>query len=195
MKPLRLARARTGHLLKLQAVILAALCGASACEQSHSTLVIVVGGLGASQMSDLHDALTREFPDATIISAGGWDGYKADVNAIIAQNPRRHIVLVGHSLGCQTIARAAEQVSSIDLTVFIDPCWDDIQLPKNVDRYLWYQRSGFGFERKARIIGASAPTTIQGSHNGIAHAPMLIEEVLGAVRETRGEKSVLAAAR
>lgn len=146
-------------------------------------------------MNDLHDAMTREFPDAKVVSTGGWDGYKADIHAIIAQNPRRHVVLVGHSLGCQTIARAADGASSVDLTVFIDPCWDDIPLPKNADRHLWYQRSGFGFERKARIIGAASPTTIQGSHNSIAHSPVLIDEVVVAIRQTRGGQTLLAASK
>ncbi len=194
MKTVRITRAHVFHGLKLQVVLLAALCGLSACGDSDSTLVVVVGGLGSSQLGDLRDAVARECPEATVVSTGGWDGYKGDVNAIVAQNPRQHIILVGHSLGCQTIARAADRLPSVDLTVFIDPCWDDIPLPKNVDCYLWYQRSEFGLERKAHVVGATAPKTIQGSHNGIPHSSELIGEVVVAVKEIRSGQRVMAAA-
>jgi pimeloyl-ACP methyl ester carboxylesterase len=194
MKPHPPAHVRILRALKLHVLLLATLCGLSACDDSQPTLVIVVGGLGSTQLDDLRNAIAHQCPDATVVSTGNWDGYKADLNPLIAQNPHQRLILVGHSLGCQTIAKAADHLPAVDLTVFIDPCWDDFQLPKNVDRYLWYRRSDFGLERKARILGAAAPKTIAGGHNSIPHSSVLIDEVVAAVKDTSTGQRVMASA-
>jgi pimeloyl-ACP methyl ester carboxylesterase len=145
------------------------------------TLVVVVGGLGVSQLGDLRKSLESQCPQATVVSAGDWDAYKADVKAIATGKTYGHVVFIGHSFGCQAIAQAAGKLTNVDLAVFIDPAWDDLCVPKNIEHYLWYQRSGFGLEREANIVGTEKPKIIKGDHNGIPHSPELIAEVVEAV--------------
>jgi len=160
------------------------------CAHPEPTLVVVVGGLGFSQLGDLRHAVAEKCPQATVVSAGGWDGYKTDLKALATAKPHQHIILVGHSFGCQAIAEAAAQLPKVDLAVFIDPAWDDFRLSKNIDHYLWYQRSGIGIEREAKIVGAAAPKTITGGHNDIPHAPELIADVVVAINGTMSKPKV-----
>jgi pimeloyl-ACP methyl ester carboxylesterase len=157
------------------------LCCITGCARPEPILVVTVGGLGFSQMGDLRHAVTQQCPQAKVVSAGAWDAYKADIKAIATEKPHEHIILIGHSLGCPAIAQTAEQLPKVDLAVFIDPAWDDFHLPSTVAHYLWYQRSDFGLERKAHIVGAAAARRIQGSHNNIPHDPELIAAVVQAI--------------
>ena len=143
--------------------------------------MITSGGLGFSQMGDVRRAIEKQCPDADVVSAGWWDAYKSDMAQIIRDKPHDHIVLVGHSLGCQTIAETAKKVSKVDLVVLIDPAWDDIHLPRNIERCLWYRRSDFGWEREANVSGGSGFITIKGGHNDIPQSPQLIEAVVQAI--------------
>ena len=167
----------------------------AACDQSQPALVVVVGGMGSSQLDDLHDAIGKRCPQATTITAGTRDAYKTDLHAIVAAHPGKRIILVGHSLGCQTVARVASELPAVEVAVFIDPSWDDIRLSGNIARTLWYQRSDFGFERKAHIYGPIAPSTIRGSHNSIPHSPELITEVVATINSTRNRPGLMAAKR
>jgi len=169
-----------GAWQKLLALAVVLLC-LSGCARPEPTLVVVVGGLGLSQLGDLRHAVIDQCPQAKVVSAGAWDGYKADITGIATAKPHDHIILVGHSLGCPAIAQAAEQLPKVDLAVFIDPAWDDFRLPRGVERYLWYQRTGFGLEREAHIVGAARTSTIEGGHNAIPHAPELIAGVVRAI--------------
>src|SRR5262245_58720253 len=159
------------------------------------TLVITVGGLGFSQVGSVRRAIQQQCPDADVISAGAWDAYKSDLPRIIRESPRDHLVLVGHSLGCQTIAETAKKVAKVDLVVMIEPAWDDIRLPRNVARCLWYQRTDFGWERRASVAGAS-PATIKGGHNDVPHSKELIAAVVDAINgipvRRKNEKRALA---
>ena len=159
------------------------------CHKPQPTLVVVVGGLGFSQLGDLRKAVTQQCPRVTVVNAGGWDGYKANLKAIVAATPHQHVVFVGHSFGCEAIAQASEQLPAVDLAVFIDPAWNDFPLPRNITRYLWYQRSGIGIEREATIIGASGTRTIQGGHNNIPHSAELIAGVVEAINEIKTRQS------
>ncbi len=165
-------------------IVALAICVLSGCAKPIQ--VITVGGLGFSQMGDLRHAIERRCPNADVVSAGWWDAYKSDLPKIIRQSPHRHLVLIGHSLGCQTIAETAEKVSKVDLLVLIDPAWDDIRLPRNIDRSLWYRRADFGFPRLANVTGATA-VTIQGGHDAIPHSTELIENVVTAINRIEVE--------
>jgi pimeloyl-ACP methyl ester carboxylesterase len=167
--------------LKLLLGVLA-FCWMTGCAHPEPTLVVFVGGLGYSQLGDIRQAVIRECPDAKVVNAGGWDGYKSNLEEIINAKPHDHIILVGHSLGCPAISEAAAKTPRVDLTVFIDPAWDDFKVSKNVDQVLWYQRSDIDFPREAKIIGAKEPKVMKGSHNTIPHSPELIAEVVGAIK-------------
>ena len=171
------------HLLRLLLTLcfLAGVGSVGGCEAPHPTLVVVVGGLGLNQLGDLREAVKEQCPDTTVVSAGPWDGFRADIGQIVASNSHKRIILVGHSFGCEAVAKAAEKLPRVDLTIFIDPAWDDFPLPRQSSNYLWFQRSEADIEREATIIGASNITTIQGGHNAIPHSPELIAEVVAAI--------------
>lgn len=164
----------------LLALVLATLGG---CAQPKSTLIVTVGGLGFSQMHDLRMAVTRQCPEAKVVSAGMWDAYKADIPAIARAQPWQHIILIGHSLGCGAVNKAADQLPRVDLAVFLDPAWDDFSLSRRIARCLWYRRSGFDLIRQAKINGAPGPQTTSGGHNQIPHSPVLIADVISAIRK------------
>jgi pimeloyl-ACP methyl ester carboxylesterase len=164
-------------------IVVIVICFVAGCARK-PILVVTVGGLGYSQMGDVRRAIDRRCPKAKVISAGWWDAYKSDLPRIIRKSPHDHLVLIGHSFGCQTVAQAARKVSKVDLVVFIDPAWNDIRLPRNVERCLWYRRSDFGWARKAKVIGASA-ATIRGGHNDIPESKELIAGVVKAINEIR----------
>lgn len=169
-------------------VLAVLLCLLGGCSPPKPTVVVVVGGLGFSQLGDLRRAVERECPNAKVVSAGGLDGYKADIKGLATKKPREHVILIGHSLGCPAIASAAEQLPKVDLAVFIDPAWDDFRLPRNVSRTLWYKRSEWSIVRQARIVGASPPKTIEGGHNNIPHSPELIASVVEAINGMKSRK-------
>src|SRR3954451_21665427 len=121
----------------LEVVVITAVCVIAGCAP-RPVLVITVGGLGFSQMGNVRRAIEKQCPNADVVSAGAWDAFKADLPKIIRESPHDHYVLVGHSLGCQTITETAKKVSKVDLLVYIEPAWDDIQLPRNVQQCLWY---------------------------------------------------------
>jgi pimeloyl-ACP methyl ester carboxylesterase len=147
-------------------------------------LVVTVGGLGFSQMGTVRRAIEKQCPDADVKSAGFWDAFKTDVQKMLRESPHDHVVLIGHSLGCQTIAQATRQVKKVDLLVLIEPAGDDIRLQKNVEKYLWYQRTNFDWIRPAKISGAS-PTRINGGHNDIAQSPEVVNSVVKAINEIK----------
>ena len=162
-----------------QMIVVVAVCFVAGCARK-PTQVITIGGLGFSQMGNVRRAIEKQCPNADVVSAGAWDAYKTDVSKIIRESPHDHVVLVGHSLGCQTIAQTAGKLSKVDLVVFIEPAGDDFRLPRSAERYLWYKRSNFDWVWQAKVIGASA-ATINGGHNDIAQSPQLIAEVVKAI--------------
>jgi len=170
--------------------LLLLLASLTACAHPEPTLVVVVGGLGLSQLGDLRHAIIKDCPQATVINAGAFDGYKSDIKALATKKPHDHIILVGHSFGCEAIASAALQLPNVELTVFIDPAWNDFHLPSSTAHYLWFQRSNFDIEREAKIIGASSPQKIPGGHNDIPHSPQLITQVVNAINTTTNAKDL-----
>lgn len=169
------------------AFLLAALTTLHGCARPQRTIVITVGGLGFSQMYDLRTTIAKEVPDAKVVSAGAWDAYKADILTLATDPPRERIILIGHSFGCEAIARAAAELPRVDLAIFIDPAWSDFQLARTIDRYLWYTRSRFDLTRQARIVGATGPRQIDGGHNDLPHSPALIAQVVAEIRRIARE--------
>jgi pimeloyl-ACP methyl ester carboxylesterase len=133
-------------------------------------------------MHDLRNAVERECPEAKVVSAGAWDAYKTDIRKIATEKPREHIVLIGHSFGCEAISGAAAELPKVDLAVFIDPAWSDFPLAPTIDHYLWYKRTKFDITRQARIMGASGARPIPGGHNDLPHSPELIAQVVAEVQ-------------
>jgi pimeloyl-ACP methyl ester carboxylesterase len=170
----------TAARVKVLSLVLLAVCFAG-CARPRTLLVVTVGGLGFSQMHDLRMAVKEKCPDADVVSAGMMDAYKTDLVALTRQKPHQHIVLIGHSFGCEAIDHAANQLPHVDLAVFIDPAWDDFSLSPKVGQYLWFKRSDLGIEREATIRGASNPTVIRGGHNDIPHSQDLIAEVVRTI--------------
>src|SRR3954470_1112025 len=99
-------------------IIAISICLVTGCTQK-PILVITSGGLGFSQMGEVRRAIEKQCPNADVVSAGAWDAFKTDLPKIIRESPHDHYVLVGHSLGCQTIADTARKVPKVDLLVFL----------------------------------------------------------------------------
>jgi hypothetical protein len=169
----------------LLVVVVALLSTLGGCAKPKSTLVVMVGGLGISQLGDVRRAVTAQCEDVEVVNAGGLDGYKANLPGIVNGNKYQRVVMVGHSFGCGAFAEAAPNMKPIDLAVFIDPAWNDFKLPGSVRGYIWFKRSSIGLERQATIIGASNPKVIKGGHNDIPHSAELISEVVIAINRAR----------
>jgi len=153
------------------------------CGEPKTTRVLLVGGAGLSQLGELGSTIAAMCPDAQVDETGGWDGFRADLKHIAGQHPDQTVILIGHSLGCQTIAEAAAQLPRVDLVVMIDPAWDDITLPRSIVSFMWFQRAEDGIERRATVLNGGHPRIISGDHNGICHSPELISEVARAVND------------
>jgi hypothetical protein len=171
-----------GRRIQILALIVCFLTGCA----HRPTLVITVGGLGFSQMGNVRRAIEKQCPNADVVSAGAWDAFKADLPKIIRESPHDHYVLVGHSLGCQTNTETAKKVSKVDLLVYLDPAWDDIRLPRNVQTCLWYQRSNWDWIREANVVGAS-PWIIKGGHNDVPQSAEVIAAVVRSINGIRVE--------
>jgi pimeloyl-ACP methyl ester carboxylesterase len=134
-------------------------------------------------MYDLRTTIKEQCPNVDVVSAGAWDAYKEDIAAIARENPRQHIILVGHSFGCAAIDQAATKLPKVDLAVFIDPSWDDFTLAPTIRDYLWFKRSDIGIEREATIVGAWRSKVIKGGHNDLPHSQSLIAELIQTINK------------
>ncbi len=139
-------------------------------------LVVVVGGLGISQMSDIEAAL--QAPGRKVISAGKLNGYNADLEAIIRANPAVYVAAIGHSFAAIPILKLAEK-NLLDYAAFIDPVSmllgvSKYRMPKPPPRFYWCRRSGFGVEVEMTIEDAGEPDIVQGGHNDLPHTSIVI---------------------
>lgn len=160
-----------------------------ACATSKPTLVVLVGGAGLSQLGELGANISARCPDADVIETGGWDGFRADLKQVVRDHPCEGLILIGHSFGCQTIARDAAAISAVELVVMIDPAWDDITLPPSVASCLWFQRADPGIERTAIIRNGGRPVTISGDHNDICHSSQLIARVAQVAQDISAQNA------
>jgi hypothetical protein len=115
-----------------------------------------------------------------------WDNVDGIVSDIVADNQRgdtSHIVLIGHSLGANSVIlvadRLARQNIPVDLAVTFD-FTEDMAVPLNIARFVnIYQNNGFGrpaikppgFRGDFRNINVSDQTQID--HVTIDNAPQL----------------------
>jgi len=185
----RLKTSSVRILSQCRLIVLIAIAFAGGCTHK-PILVITVGGLGWSQMATVRHAIEKECPQADVMSAGAIDAFKTDVPQMIRENPHDHLVLVGHSLGCQTITLAAGRVRKVDVLVLIEPAPDDLRPPKNVDVVLWYQRTDFDlFIHMAKVFGLN-PIKIRGGHNDVPQSKEVVAAVVTAINriDTRERK-------
>jgi len=162
-------------------------------ETPKTILVLVVGGLGNSQLDD-GDSQAQNMllalqancsAKAEIHDAGSWNGYKVDVSAMVAEHPGMKIVLIGHSFGGATVIKACSDIAQVDYVVAIDavnddPCWGDLVMPTNMIKYDFYVRSSGWGPRTARIPGAMMQT-LEGGHNSVAHDQEMIQKTINMI--------------
>jgi len=86
-------------------------------EGERGVLAIVVGGLGHNQTGGIARTIARECRGVRVISAGTYNGFLGDIDGIVKKYPHSRLVLIGHSLGAQTICRS----DRADYLVLIDP--------------------------------------------------------------------------
>lgn len=151
-----------------------------------SAIVVVVGGLGGSQLKDLYSTIVLKCPKVTVIWAGDNDAYQTNVLTLInnvKKDANTKIVLIGHSFGGDTVDKAADQLESVDYLALIDPVapgWGDMTLSSHAKSYDLFIRSDFIGPRDAVIAGA-AYTVIQGGHNTIPHDPQVIDDIVNHI--------------
>lgn len=156
-----------------------------------------VSGLGGtattSQIDDLVAMERASFPEAQVRMFGPKNGWMADVAGTVKASKYDRLILLGHSFGGDTVARAAAQVN-VDLLILIDPVvhspgQDEITIPPSVKRCIVFRRASEGFwgsigiERRANINGVASILTIDDDHNAIPHRPDVIAEVRREIQE------------
>jgi len=125
-----------------------------------------------------------------VVETGGWDGFRGDVERAATDPPCQGVILIGHSFGCETIARAAAHMRGVDLVVMIDPSWDDITLRPGLS-CMWYQRAeDGGMERRAAVRNGGRPVIVAADHNGMCHNAQVIAEVAQAVRNISERRAI-----
>jgi hypothetical protein len=154
-------------------------------DQTGTTTVVVVGGLGGSQLNTIIVELQKLCPNAKIIDAGQRDAYDENIYQILAQNPSNKIVLIGHSFGGETVFRACFG-AKVNYLAMIDPVrnpWGNLPaVSSDVDKYDYFVRSRLFGPYVARIEGA-APIVISGGHNEIPHDPLVINRIAAQINE------------
>ncbi len=128
-----------------------------------------------------------------VVSAGKWDGYKADLPALIGQQCSQvafsFIAVIGHSFAAIPILDLiGVNGPMVDYAAFIDPVSDEAfvssyPMPTKRPPFFWCQRSTFGIEAKLNITDAGAPVIIDGDHNQLPHKTevlnRLAKDILG----------------
>jgi pimeloyl-ACP methyl ester carboxylesterase len=148
-------------LVFVAAAVIAAGCSPSAprviVERPEGPLVVLVGGLGRSQLDEAGRVLASR-TGATVITAGDWNGYAADVAAIIRAHPRARVFVFGHSLGGDAIAGL-----EVETKVLVDPVGTPAMPADRQKRWELYR-----------------PTPGL-NHNTLAHDPRLLDRLVELV--------------
>jgi pimeloyl-ACP methyl ester carboxylesterase len=147
--------------------------------QSGHVLVVIVGGLGESQMKDITAALSNS--DATVVSASSWDGYKLDIAAEIKGHESDQIILVGHSFGGQAVLDACKALPAVHIqeVILIDPVAygsGGTDLPANAGKVTVFTRTDW-FGPWVAVIQGTTPIPVPGSHNDIPHSTVVINYI------------------
>ena len=142
--------------------------------------IITVGGLGSSCMGTIEDAF-RADPKCKVLSAGAWDGYKANLEGIIKANPSPVVAAIGHSFAGIPILKLIEK-GLLQYAGLIDPVsckWfcSSYPMPSVHPKFYWCRRSMPGIERMMDIPGAGEPEIVQGWHNGIPHSQEVVSRL------------------
>lgn len=151
-----------------------------------STLVVAVGGLGASQMASV-EAAFRVFPKYQVVSAGAWNGYAADLPSLVSAHLLPRVAIIGHSFAAIPILEFIKNHRNmIHYAGFLDPVSDEAfvsswAMPDDHPPFRWIQRTKFGIEAKLTITNAGEPTLIDASHNDLPHLHEVLDMFIGDV--------------
>ncbi|MET0278054.1 MAG: hypothetical protein ABW198_06930 [Pseudorhodoplanes sp.] len=125
------------------------------------------------------------WPDVDQIAADIIQGHRAGDNA--------HVILIGHSLGSNSVVQVADRIGAqgvaVDLAVTFD-ITEGLRVPLNVERFInFYQNNGFGrpalepagFTGEFSNINLSNQTQLD--HGNIDNAPQLQQFVYQRIYE------------
>ncbi len=133
-------------------------------------------------MDDIEARFRRE-PRCRVVSAGNFNGYKANLLNLIAHSQRPFVAVIGHSFAAIPILDLiANSPGLVSYAAFIDPVSDEAfvssyPMPANPPKFFWCQRSKIGVEAKLNITDAGQPEIVEGSHNDLPHKTEVIERL------------------
>lgn len=136
------------------------------------TLTVLVPGLGASQLDNLR------IKDSVVVNE--WDGYKTDLIEFLKNVKYSHLILIGHSYGCNTVLNDAIKFPNLIKIVLIDPVAEEgneLNIITAVPINLFYRSELIG-PVTAKIYNDGIQLTgqiVKGSHNTIPHTIPLAE--------------------
>ncbi len=157
-------------------------------EQSNNTIVCVMGGLGASQMTYIASRINLECPEVELVSFGDWDAYKGDIEGFLNNNPHKHCILIGHSFGCSTILNETKDVKFIDAICLIDPVatsGNHLYIQPNVaETEIWYRGNLLG-PVTAKVDGQNITTYTEYNlgHNDVPNSKNVCDMIINKIKE------------
>jgi pimeloyl-ACP methyl ester carboxylesterase len=151
------------------------------------TVVMVLGGLGASQITFLATKISDDLPEVDVVTFGSWDSYKADIDKFCKENEYDNYILIGHSYGGDSCLNGTINVKAIDLCILLDPVARSgyhLTVGSNIYKTaIWYRSQLFG-PKTAEIAGDNITSLIiNDSHNSLPNDPLLVEPIEKLIKE------------
>lgn len=154
-------------------------------------VVILIGGLGKSQLGTIEAALKKE-QGVRVVVPSRWDGYRADIRGLVASAhsearsrfTQASVCIICHSFGCDATLRAIEEMpeGNVSYVAFVDPIGEDWRqeqaVPDGLMSYDWFVRNEIWGPPCLRLLGPNEPIMVQGSHNECVHDPLLIDSII-----------------
>ncbi len=142
-------------------------------------IVIISGGLGSDQTTDIFVSVKNRCPNATVVSCGSWNGYQnlTDEFIVTYKQSDVRIAVIAHSFAGDAISHLQTHLNYACLIDPVATSGDHLTLPDTQDYDLYKRQSWFG------PVGAKYPdgTIIQvitGDHNSLPHNQIIIDEII-----------------
>lgn len=148
--------------------------------------IISLGGLGSPQTLALNDVL-RAIPGTYLFAphehGDPLNEYQMDIIAGVEILAPTSLVLIGHSLACDTVINAADALAAkgiiVDLVVVIAPVWANKKKPTCRQIMVFKpQTSIFPQADVEGVIAIDVPNT---GHNTICQSPTVIQAIAAQV--------------
>lgn len=153
--------------------------------------LVILGGLGGNQTTQLASALREALPGMDIREGPGRDGYKADLEGMLADIPEdEEVILLAHSFGTQALVDFLESHPGRRCRLLVlmdpvkyDPLWGSpIIIPLNAEIEITYYRSGLLGPKTAKVENSPNIREVKGGHNDVPYDSGMKEEIIGTIK-------------